>query len=79
MTSLNTPFRIPTLLIVTWRGQPGLVDEPQHELMGRITQTLLTTMELEHRRFPTDAATLGPALDDGPPRPWPGPACHSRW
>ena len=24
LTSLNHPFRIPTLLIVTWRGQPGL-------------------------------------------------------
>ena len=63
LTSLNTPFRIPTLLIVTWRGQPGLQDEPQHELMGRITQTLLTTMELEHRPFPTDADGLQPALD----------------
>ncbi len=63
LTSLNTPFRIPTLLIVTWRGQPGLKDEPQHELMGRITQTLLTTMELQHRPFPTDAAGLQPALD----------------
>ncbi len=63
LTSLNTPFRIPTLLIVTWRGQPGLKDEPQHELMGRITQTLLTTMELEHRPFPTDAEGLQPALD----------------
>ena len=30
LTSLNHPFRIPTLLIVTWRGQPGLKDEPQH-------------------------------------------------
>ena len=63
LTSLNTPFRIPTLLIVTWRGQPGLRDEPQHELMGRITQTLLTTMELEHRAFPMEPADLQPALD----------------
>ncbi len=62
LTSLNTPFRIPTLLIVTWRGQPGLRDEPQHELMGRITQSLLEVMELPHRRFPRDAASLGPAL-----------------
>ena len=42
LTSLNAPFRIPTLLIVTWRGQPGLADEPQHELMGQITQPLLS-------------------------------------
>src|SRR5574338_567637 len=29
LTSLNWPFRIPVLLIITWRGQPGLKDEPQ--------------------------------------------------
>ena len=65
LTSLNAPFRIPTLLIVTWRGQPGRPDEPQHALMGRITQRLLDTIEVPHRRFPADeaqaAATLGGA------------------
>ncbi len=62
LTSLNTPFRIPTLLIVTWRGQPGLKDEPQHELMGRITQNLLDVMELPHRRFPDQVDAVGPLL-----------------
>jgi phosphonopyruvate decarboxylase len=62
-SGLGNAFRIPTLLIVTWRGQPGLADEPQHALMGRITHALLTTMELEHRAFPVDAQTLRPALD----------------
>ena len=42
LSSLNVPFRIPTLLIVTHRGEPGRPDEPQHELMGRITHRLLT-------------------------------------
>ena len=37
LTSLNYPFKIPTLLIVTLRGEPGIKDEPQHELMGQIT------------------------------------------
>jgi phosphonopyruvate decarboxylase len=60
LTSLNYPFRIPTLLIVTWRGQPGIHDEPQHELMGRITEALLETMGIAHRRFPrTEAAVAG--------------------
>lgn len=62
LTSLNAPFRIPTLLIVTWRGQPGLKDEPQHELMGRITQSLLDVIEVPHRRFPDQAAALGPLM-----------------
>ncbi len=64
LTSLNTPFRIPTLLIVTWRGQPGLKDEPQHELMGRITQSLLDVMELPHRRFPDQPDALGPVMEE---------------
>jgi len=63
LTSLNTPFRIPTLLIVTWRGQPGLADEPQHALMGQITQPLLSLMQVGHARFPQDLAALDAAFD----------------
>ena len=64
LTSLNAPFRIPTLLIVTWRGQPGLNDEPQHELMGRITQSLLDVIEVPHRRFPDDPDAIGPVMQE---------------
>ncbi len=52
LTSLNYPFKIPTLLIVTWRGQPGLKDEPQHELMGQITDTLLDDIRVPSEPFP---------------------------
>ena len=41
LTSLNAPFRIPTLFITTWRGEPGLKDEPQHEVMGEVTGDIL--------------------------------------
>ena len=45
LTSLNYPFRIPLLLIVTLRGEPfGPKDEPQHELMGEITTAMLETL-----------------------------------
>jgi phosphonopyruvate decarboxylase len=63
LTSLNYPFRIPTLLITTWRGQPGLGDEPQHELMGRVTDALLSTIEVPHRPFPKTPDEVGPALE----------------
>lgn len=53
LTSLNYPFRIPTLLIVTWRGQPGVQDEPQHEQMGRIMHDLLDTLEIPWLPFPS--------------------------
>ncbi len=64
LTSLNWPFRIPTLLVVTWRGQPGLSDEPQHELMGQITGVLLDDMRIGHRPFPTDEGEVAAALDE---------------
>ncbi len=62
LTSLNTPFRIPTLLVVTWRGQPGLADEPQHALMGEITHNLLSVMRLGHAAFPQTAEALDHAF-----------------
>jgi phosphonopyruvate decarboxylase len=63
LTSLSPPFRIPTLLVTTWRGQPGLTDEPQHDIMGRITRALLDVIEIPHELFPNSTAELGPALD----------------
>ncbi len=63
LTSLNHPFRIPTLLICTWRGEPGRKDEPQHALMGRITPDLLRTIDVPQGVFPRTEAEIGPALD----------------
>jgi phosphonopyruvate decarboxylase len=64
LTSLTWTFRIPVLLIVTWRGEPGgAPDEPQHELMGQITPRLLELMGIPWTEFPTAEADVGPALD----------------
>ena len=63
LTSLNHPFRIPTLMIVTWRGQPGLEDEPQHELMGGVTGTLLDTIAIGHAGFPREVQAVPTTLD----------------
>jgi phosphonopyruvate decarboxylase len=63
LTSLTWTFRLPQLLIVTWRAQPGIADEPQHALMGPITPRMLETMEIPWELFPTESAQIGPALD----------------
>ena len=63
LTSLNWPFRIPTLMLVTLRGEPGLNDEPQHELMGQITKQLLDDIRVANAPFPEKDAAVGPALD----------------
>jgi phosphonopyruvate decarboxylase len=63
LTSLTWTFQLPQLLIVTWRGQPGISDEPQHALMGPITPSLLETMQIPWELFPTTAEAIAPALD----------------
>jgi phosphonopyruvate decarboxylase len=52
LTSLSHIFQIPILLIITLRGEPGKPDEPQHELMGQVTQQLLETMGIPWSWFP---------------------------
>jgi len=63
LTSLNAVFRIPVLLIVTLRGEPGgPSDEPQHELMGTITTKMLETMNVAWDWFPREPAEIEPAI-----------------
>lgn len=63
LTSLTWTFKLPQLLIVTWRGQPGISDEPQHALMGPITPKVLEAMDIPWEIFPTDQKDLLPALE----------------
>ncbi len=63
LTSLNAPFRIPTLFVTTWRGQPGVKDEPQHEVMGVITHDLLRLMGLTVADSPDSPDSVSPAFD----------------
>lgn len=62
ITSLSYVFRIPFLIIATHRGQPGVKDEPQHELMGQITTELFDLMRVPWETFPKTAEEIRPAL-----------------
>ncbi|HMB59923.1 MAG TPA: thiamine pyrophosphate-binding protein, partial [Xanthomonadales bacterium] len=62
LSSLNWVFRIPVLLIITLRGEAGLSDEPQHELMGQITADLLDKLQIPWAWFPRDASDIEGAL-----------------
>ncbi len=37
-------YKMPLLLIIGWRGEPGVHDEPQHVKQGKVTLSLLDTM-----------------------------------
>src|SRR5436305_125842 len=67
LTSLNYPFRVPTLLVVTWRGQPEVKDEPQHEQMGRILHRLLETLEIPCLPFPRSEADIAQTMAQAAP------------
>ncbi len=58
LTSLNYPFKIPLLLITTWRGDPKIKDEPQHKLMGLITRDILKLCKIKNHIFPIDKKKL---------------------
>ncbi|MEQ9412833.1 MAG: phosphonopyruvate decarboxylase, partial [Cyclobacteriaceae bacterium] len=47
LTSLNYTFQLPVLGFVSLRGEEGLGDEPQHELMGQITEKMLKLMKVK--------------------------------
>jgi phosphonopyruvate decarboxylase len=54
LVSLNYPFRLPVLGFVSLRGEPGIPDEPQHELMGYITTEMLELMNINWEYLSTD-------------------------
>jgi len=48
-------YHIPMLLLVGWRGRPGVHDEPQHIKQGKITTGLLNVMGIEYEILSKDA------------------------
>lgn len=64
LSSLTATFKIPILLIVTHRGEPGAnPDEPQHELMGQVTPDMLELLGVPWERFPTEPDQVAPVLE----------------
>lgn len=41
-------YHIPVLLLIGWRGRPGIHDEPQHVKQGKITTGLLNVLGLNY-------------------------------
>jgi phosphonopyruvate decarboxylase len=44
----NEVYRMPLVLVIGWRGEPGVHDEPQHIKQGKVTCSLLESMEIPH-------------------------------
>ena len=41
-------YSIPLILIIGWRGSPKLNDEPQHNVKGRITESILKLLDIKY-------------------------------
>lgn len=56
LLSLASPevYATPLLLMIGWRGEPGVKDEPQHVHQGRITLDMLETMGIEAKVLSND-------------------------
>ena len=44
-------YKIPILLIISWRGKPGVKDEPQHRRMGENMEPILRTFGVQYSIF----------------------------
>ncbi len=41
-------YSIPLILIIGWRGSPKIKDEPQHNVKGKITQSILKLLNIKY-------------------------------
>jgi phosphonopyruvate decarboxylase len=56
LASLADPdvYSIPMVLLVGWRGEPGVKDEPQHVKQGKVTVSLFETLGMPMEILPDD-------------------------
>ena len=50
LASLSLPYRLPCLIIVTWRGYAGK-DAPEHLIMGKVSAALMDDVGLPYREL----------------------------
>ena len=44
----NKVYAIPLILIIGWRGSPRIKDEPQHNVKGKITESILKLLNIKY-------------------------------
>jgi len=65
LVSLAAPeiYAVGMLLIVGWRGEPGIKDEPQHLLQGKVTEDMLKTVGIPYAILDAESS-LNDLLDE---------------
>lgn len=57
-------YSIPMLLLIGWRGEPGVKDEPQHVKQGKITCSVLEALGIPHKVLPDNIEETRRIIDD---------------
>eukprot|EP00659_Diplonema_papillatum_P011129 gene11129-17109_t len=55
-------YQIPMLLLIGWRGEPGVKDEPQHVAQGALQEQLLQACEIPYEVLPSDESSVDALL-----------------
>lgn len=55
-------YSIPMLLLIGWRGEPGVKDEPQHVKQGRVMIGMLDAMEIPWFELAADTPDAGAVI-----------------
>lgn len=58
-------YNIPLILLIGWRGEPGIKDEPQHVKQGKVTLSLLEAMAIKYAVLSQDEDSFSKQLSEG--------------
>ena len=66
LLSLADPdvYGVPMVVLIGWRGQPGVKDEPQHVKQGRIMEPLAAAMDLPVTTLPSDGEAARVCMEE---------------
>ena len=56
-------YGIPVVLLIGWRGEPSVSDEPQHRAQGRQMIPMLDSCEIESLEMPSDTAAAADIME----------------
>ncbi|MEE3463988.1 MAG: phosphonopyruvate decarboxylase [Candidatus Cryptobacteroides sp.] len=57
-------YGLPALLVIGWRGEPGVKDEPQHAKQGKITLSLLDCLGIPYSVLSDDESVASAQISD---------------
>jgi phosphonopyruvate decarboxylase len=66
LLSLAAPevYGVPILLMIGWRGEPGVKDEPQHVKQGEVMLDMLGAMKIDYEILPDNMETAKLVVED---------------